>query len=74
MAGRGANQIASCLYRHLLNNTEIKEVTLYSDTCPEQNKNSFLPALYMMVLKNKLNLRFINHKFLIPGHTHTYGV
>lgn len=71
MAGRGANQIASCLYKHLLNITpEIKEVTLYSDTCAGQNKNSFLPAMYMMVLKNNPNLRYINHKFLIPGHTH----
>ncbi|XP_072395360.1 uncharacterized protein [Diabrotica undecimpunctata] len=35
-----------------------------------QNKNSFLPAMFMMVLKENPNLSYINHKFLVPSHTH----
>nr|CAI5854107.1 unnamed protein product [Callosobruchus analis] len=70
VASRGANQIASCLYKHLLHvPPEVKEVTLYSDTCAGQNKNSFLPAMYMMVLKKNPNLHYNDHKFLTPGHT-----
>ncbi|XP_072387052.1 uncharacterized protein [Diabrotica undecimpunctata] len=71
VAGRGANQIASCLYKQISHiSPEIKEITLYSDTCAGPNKNSFLPAMFMMVLKENPNLSYINHKFLVPGHTH----
>ncbi|CAH1114891.1 unnamed protein product [Psylliodes chrysocephalus] len=71
-AGRGANQIASCLYKQLIDNLdpEIKTLTFYSDTCAGQNKNSFLPIMFMLLMREIKSLENINHKFLEPGHTH----
>lgn len=70
-AGRGANQIASCLYQHFENlRLGTKNITLYSDTCAGQNKNSYLPIMYMLVLRKQKSLSYIEHKFLEPGHTH----
>lgn len=71
-AARGANQIASCLYKYLQHNVdpEIKTLTFYSDTCAGQNKNSYLPVMFMLLLQKNPNLQQIDHKFLEPGHTH----
>ncbi|CAG9763456.1 unnamed protein product [Ceutorhynchus assimilis] len=70
MASRGGNEIASCLYRHLKNLPDsISEVTFYSDTCGGQNKNSHVAAMFIKAQSKNPNL-IINHKFLVPGHTH----
>ncbi|CAG9814673.1 unnamed protein product [Phaedon cochleariae] len=71
VAARGANQIASCLYKYLQEIPEnVREITFYSDTCAGQNKNSFLCVMFMLALKKNTTIHTINHKFLIPGHTH----
>lgn len=71
VAGRGGNDIASCIYRHLATIPQnVRSVTLYSDNCAGQNKNSFLPAMFMIFLENNEHITTINHKFLTPGHTH----
>lgn len=44
--GRGANQIASCVSKHLYTiGLPTKYVTLYSDTCGGQNKNSYMTVI-----------------------------
>lgn len=69
--GRGANQVASCLAKHLNNlPPHVKNVVMYSDTCSGQNKNSHLAAMCLTVLKNHKTLETLDHKFLVPGHTH----
>ncbi|CAG9772078.1 unnamed protein product [Ceutorhynchus assimilis] len=71
VAARGANQIASCLFKHLrLIPASIKEITFYSDTCAGQNKNCFVSIMFMLALQEFPNIEKINHKFLTPGHTH----
>lgn len=72
ISGRGGNQIASCLYRHLCNLSEdIETVTLYSDTCAGQNRNSHVTSMFMCAMaQDHVNLTCIDHKFLVPGHTH----
>lgn len=71
IASRGANQIGSCLYQFLKNlPPHVEEITLYSDSCAGQNKNSHIIAMYFALLKYHPTLKVINHKFLIPGHTH----
>ncbi|KAK3931053.1 Proline--tRNA ligase [Frankliniella fusca] len=71
-AGRGANEIASCITRYL--NEEVKEpvthITMYSDTCSGQNKNSHMCAALIATVKNHPSLKVIDHKFLVPGHTY----
>lgn len=71
LAARGANQIASCIYKLFQKiSPAIKELTFYSDTCPGQNKNSFLSIMFMILIKQHPHIEYINHKFLVPGHTH----
>lgn len=71
IAARGANQIASCLYKHLQTylpeNT--KHVIFYSDTCGGQNRNSHVSSMFTWTLQ-KHNIAIIDHKFMIPGHSH----
>lgn len=70
IAGRGANQIGSCLFKKLLSlPPQIKQVVLYSDTCGGQNKNSHIVAMFLILMQLS-NLECIDHKFLVPGHTH----
>jgi len=68
--GRGANQIASCLFQFLQSlPSHVKEVSLYSDTCGGQNKNSHVAAMFLCMSQIRPDL-VINQKFLVPGHTH----
>lgn len=70
--GRGSNQIASCIAQHLNKQLppNVKHVVLYSDTCGGQNKNSVMLGMCLSVVKNSTHLETIDHKFLVPGHTH----
>lgn len=69
--GRGANQIASCIIKHLSTiSSPVKQLTLYSDTCGGQNKNSYMMAMYMSSNRNHENPEIIDHTFLVAGHTH----
>ena len=72
IAGRGANEIASCLFLHLKNlPNNIKSVKFYSDTCGGQNKNTFVVAMFLLSMQTLNNgIEIADHKFLIPGHTH----
>ena len=72
VAARGANEIASCLFRFLMEcvGPEIKKVVLYSDSCGGQNKNSYVSAMFAYLLRHHPSIQQIDHKFLIPGHTH----
>lgn len=69
--GRGANKIASCLSKHLNNkDSQVSQITLYSDTCEGQKKNTRLVAMFMSILKNHPVLQTIkHHKLLLAGHT-----
>ncbi|XP_050513869.1 uncharacterized protein LOC126889549 [Diabrotica virgifera virgifera] len=69
-AGRGGNQIASCIYRLLLELNDVEEVTFYSDTCGGQNKNQQVAFMFTFAFTKLPNLKIINHKFLVSGHTH----
>ncbi|KAK3925611.1 30S ribosomal protein S12 [Frankliniella fusca] len=70
-AGRGANEIASCVTRYI--NEEVAEpvthLTMFSDTCSGQNKNSHMCASLVSAINNHPSLEVIDHKFLLPGHT-----
>lgn len=69
IAARGANQIASCLYKHFITLPEhLEHVILYFDMCAGQNKNSYLPIMFKILLQ-QINAQYIDHKFLVPGHT-----
>ncbi|KAJ8888929.1 hypothetical protein PR048_008423 [Dryococelus australis] len=69
MARRGANEIALCVCRAILDlPEEIKHVVLYSDSCPGQNKNTPFLATCLYVLQEK-KIEMLDHKFMVPGHS-----
>lgn len=71
VGNRGANDVESCVYKYLLNlPSNIQHVTMYSDTCGGQNKNSHVAVMCLVALQNNKNLQTIDHKFPIPSHTH----
>ncbi|CAG4959985.1 unnamed protein product [Parnassius apollo] len=72
---RGANDIASCLYDFIINqlpnlHPNAKKLIMFSDSCSGQNKNSIVTTMLMLVTRLSPQLQFIEHKFLVPGHTH----
>ena len=68
---RGANQVGSALYQYLMDLPDnVEQVTLWSDTCGGQNKNSVINCALITVMSRKKTLKMIDQKFLIPGHTH----
>lgn len=71
VAMRGANEIASCLFKEIMGlPSTIKKITFYSDTCGGQNKNGHVAAMFLTVMQLKDSLEEIHHKFLVPGHSH----
>lgn len=71
IAKRGANDIGSCIYKCLLELPEtVKHVVLYSDSCPGQNRNSYITVMFEKILEEHPSIEVIDHKFLVVGHTH----
>lgn len=71
IAKRGGNEIASCVFAHLLKlNAIVKHVIFYSDCCPGQNKNSFVATMFSIFMQLENNVTTLDHKFMVPGHTH----
>ncbi|RZF44217.1 hypothetical protein LSTR_LSTR003857 [Laodelphax striatellus] len=67
---RGSCEVGSCLYHYIKNlSTEIKEISLYSDTCGGQNRNLQICALMLFLIKTT-KLSVIEHKFMESGHSY----
>lgn len=68
---RGSNAIASCLAAHIAKlPSDIKHIVLYSDSCSGQNRNKYTAAAMMLELEKHPNIKLIDMKFLVPGHTY----
>ncbi|CAH0564506.1 unnamed protein product [Brassicogethes aeneus] len=70
-AKRGADEIASVLLKFLnnLENNNVEDLVVFTDNCPEQNKNWLLTSLWLQLVKEN-RFKSITHHFLISGHTH----
>lgn len=73
-AGRGANEIASCLYIYLKEKAEkgYKEIAFYSDGCGAQNRNRFLYTMYLYIVATT-TIQSITHQYLESGHSQNEG-
>lgn len=70
-ASRGANEVASCLFRFLRDIPHgVETAVFYSDTCGGQNKNIIIISMFQWAIHHHPTLKIIDHKFLVPGHTH----
>lgn len=82
-ANRGANEIATCVWRYLEElhkrvadqspSNKGVDVVFYSDNCAGQNKNRNLIAMYRAALMTFDSINTITHKFLITGRTQNEG-
>ena len=70
-AGRGSNEIMSCLlkYFHEHCRPQPKHLIVYSDNCSGQNKNSHMICFWSWLVSKGMFTR-IDHKFLVRGHTY----
>ncbi|XP_046664049.1 uncharacterized protein LOC124356846 [Homalodisca vitripennis] len=70
-AGRGTQEVGSCLKRHILENCPgIKELTLWSDSCGGQNRSIKIVLLLKHVLSLHPTLENIVLRYMIPGHSY----
>lgn len=69
VAGRGGNEIVSCLL-HVLNMgiTEKRNVVIWSDNCTAQNKNRMIVFIYVFLVSCGL-FDTIEHRYLVSGHS-----
>ena len=75
VAGRGGQEIASCIRKFiLLIPNEVKVLNLYSDSCSGQNRNIFMCTMFCFIIDEMQRygrqLAEIHHKFMEPGHSH----
>ena len=75
-SGRTGNDIASSVLKILeavvQENSEdprVKNITLWSDSCVPQNRNSFFSTAIKVFLKNHPEIVSIEHKYCEPGHS-----
>ena len=70
IAGRGSNEIISCLMEYLSRERpQAKKLTCYSDSCFGQNKNTQMICFWSKLI-NKGQFTRIDHKFLVRGHAY----
>lgn len=69
IAGRGANEIISCLLQFLRQlRSKTTKLVCYSDSCFGQNKNFSMICFWNTLILEKM-FDQIDHKFLVRGHT-----
>ena len=70
VAGRGFNEIISCLLEYFTQNRPTaKKLTCYSDSCFGQIKNTQMICFWSKLI-NKGQFTRIDHKYLVRGHTY----
>ena len=72
IAGRGANEIASCIQQylqHLEEDHRIQTIDMYCDGCSGQNKNSILPTMMMSVIEHSSHFQRIRLNIMVPHHS-----
>ncbi|CAC5386628.1 unnamed protein product [Mytilus coruscus] len=75
IAGRGANEICSALLKILEKVLEdfptLETITLWSDSCIPQNRNSIVVTALQHFMRSdtSYSLKSVEHKFSEPGHS-----
>lgn len=70
-AGRGAQEIGSCLMKYVDENvsSDITELVMWSDSCGGQNRNIKLTLLMQSALQSHVSLKKMYIRFLVSGHS-----
>ncbi|CAG4990278.1 unnamed protein product [Colias eurytheme] len=56
--------------RYMIDAMPYAMLCLWSDSCAGQNRNLMVVMAYMWILHKHPQLKIINHKFMLKGHTH----
>ncbi|PSN54975.1 hypothetical protein C0J52_02354 [Blattella germanica] len=69
---RGSQEVAACLKKHIvLNANTHKHITMYSDSCTGQNRNSkTVLSMAKLVQSACIKAEIIDLKFLVSGHSY----
>ena len=71
IAKRGSDEVGSCLKKYLDQlPPSVKHLSMYSDNCYGQNRNSFIALFLLHYVVNSDHLETIDQKFLETGHTY----
>jgi len=71
IAGRGSNEIASCVFDYLKSlPSNVTDVIMYSDTCGGQNRNINFSTMCLYATAKCRNLMTVHHKYMESGHSH----
>lgn len=71
-AGRSGNDIASAFRKILdcvVDENDISELTVWSDSCVPQNRNSIISNAVLDFLRDNPNITSITMKYSLPGHS-----
>jgi hypothetical protein len=71
-AGRGAQEVGSCLLKHIADGNvspNVTELILWADSCGGQNRNIKITLLLKSALENHPSLEKNYIRFLVSGHT-----
>lgn len=78
LSGRAANDIASGLVvildRVLLDNPNVKDIILWSDSCVPQNRNKIMTVAIQLFIQDHTSVNTITHKYCQPGHSEVQEV
>ena len=66
---RGANEISTCVYNHLMEYADIDEVRMMSDGCGGQQKNAIFATMCVEAATKHPSIQQIDHKFFETGHS-----
>lgn len=70
IASRGAQEVVSCILKHIKNLRSEKHIIAYSDMCTGQNRNIKVALMWLKIVQAlDNNVEIIDHKFLISGHS-----
>ena len=67
--GRGSNEIATCLFRNIKQYPNATHITMFSDTCGGENRNSQMSTMCMHAVQQMPNLEVLEQKYFEPGHS-----
>lgn len=70
---RGGNEIASAIMKwadNVIPDSVVEQITLWTDNCYGQNKNKSLIMCFFWMMMKYPQIKTINQKFLLKGHTH----
>ena len=68
IASRGAQEIVSCILKHVKNLRSERHIIAYSDMCTGQNRNIKVALMWLKIVQTlENNVEIIDHQFLISG-------